>query len=717
MSEETREVFWNIPDIGRPIIYLLSLVAMALFAWGMHHRFVRYWMRGKGAPEGLRAQVGLLLSELRREPRRRLSRLRRFALCQSWSGRRLLGRIMHLMIFWGFVALFIGTLIITIQEDLTLPLFDYEFWKGTFYLVYAVILDLLGLFFMLGLLIALWRRYVARAPELERGIDDLVAMGLLFVIGLTGYLVEGLRIAARDPVNSDVGAWEFAGQGFAALCTALGMSEGAAELPHAILWWSHFLLAMAFIVYLPHSKLMHIITGPASILFADLKPRGQLTKPSDLMALMEQDDFEEEDLMIGAGKLEDLTWQEHLSFDACTMCGRCQAACPAYASDKPLNPKRLVLDLRGLQETSYGRLWRSPPAPEPVDLHGATIAADTLWACTTCMGCVEACPVLIPHVDLIVAMRRHLTMTGDIVGELQGVYRNLENNGNPWGLGWAERADWTEELETPVKLASEGDFDYLLWVGCAGSFDARARKVTVALVKLLQAARVDFAILGTEEKCNGEFARRMGNELLFQMLVTENVANLNGHGVKRIITACPHCFNTLSHDYPQFGGHYEVVHHSRFLQDLIDVGKLKVDPEAARVTGTDGPLTFHDPCYLGRYNGEYEAPRRVLKRAGIDMVEMERSRTDSFCCGAGGGRMWLEEEAHQRVNTLRVREALATGAGTIGVGCPFCLTMLEDGVKEQEQGQEQERELGREGAPEGAVKVLDLAELLAFNIQ
>ena len=704
MSDETREVFWNIPDIGRPIIYLFSLVAMALFAWGMYHRFVRFWMQGKGAPKGLKAQIRLLWSEFLREPGRRLGRLRRYALCQTWSGRRLLGRVMHLMIFWGFVALFIGTLIITVQEDFTLLLFDYEFWQGTFYLLYSVALDLLGLFFMAGLLIALWRRYLARAPELERGIDDLVAMGLLFVIGLTGYLVEGLRIAAQDPVNSDVGAWEFAGQGFAALFTALGLSEGAAELPHAALWWFHFFLAMAFIVYLPHSKLMHIITGPANILYADLKPRGQLTKPSDLMALMEQDDFEEEDLMIGAGKLEDFTWQQHLAFDACTSCGRCQAACPAHASDKPLNPKRLVLDLRGLQETSYGQLWRLEPATEPPELHDDTIAADTLWACTTCMGCVEACPVLIPHVDLIVAMRRHLTMTGDIVGDLQGVYRNLENNGNPWGIGWAQRAEWTQELETPVKLASQGDFDYLLWVGCAGAFDARARKVTLALVKLLQAAGVDFAILGTQEKCNGEFARRMGNELLFQMLVSENVATLNGHGVRKIITACPHCFNTLSHDYPQFGGHFEVYHHSQFLGQLIEAGKLEVGPKAA---GSAGNLTFHDPCYLGRYNGEYQAPRRILNEAGAGLIEMERTRTDSFCCGAGGGRMWLEEEAHQRVNTLRVKEALATGAGTLGVGCPFCLTMLEDGVKEQEQA----------GVQEGAVKVLDLAELLVRNIQ
>ena len=701
MGDETREVFWNIADPGRTIIYLISIVAMVLFAWGMYHRFVRYWMQGKGAPVGFKAQMALLWREFKREPGRRLERLQRYALFQSWSGRQHLGRIMHLMIFWGFIALFIGTLIITLQEDFTLLLFDYEFWKGSFYLVYAVILDLLGLFFMLGLLIALWRRHIAKAPELERGVDDLLAMGLLFAIGLTGYFVEGLRIAAQDPVNSDVGNWEFAGQGFAAFFTTLGMSEGAAELPHMALWWFHFFLAMVFIVYLPHSKLMHVLTGPANILYADLKPRGQLTKPSDLMALMEQEDFEEEDLLIGAGKLEDFSWQQHLGFDACTSCGRCQVACPAHASNKPLNPKRLVLDLRGLQETSYGRLWRSEPAVEPPELHGATISAETLWACTTCMGCVEACPVLIQHVDLIVALRRHLTMTGDIVNELQGVYRNLENNGNPWGIGWAERADWTEELETPVKLASQGDFEYLLWVGCAGSFDARARKVTLALVKLLQTAGVDFAILGTEEKCNGEFARRMGNELLFQMLVTENVTNLNGYGTKKIITACPHCFNTLSHDYPQFDGHYEVFHHSQFIRDLIKAGKLELD------LGTVGSLTFHDPCYLGRYNDEYEPPRQVLTYSGAELTEMDRSRTDSFCCGAGGGRMWLEEEADQRVNTLRIKEALATGASTIGVGCPFCLTMLEDGVKEQEQ----------EGAQQYAVKVLDLAEVVASSIK
>ncbi len=671
MSDEKREVFWNIPGLDQIALYLISLLAMGLFAWGMYHRLRRYWMQGRDAPSGgLFSQFAFLWGQARNRLRERVRLLLNRALLQNWLIRKPLAGLMHGLIFWGFIALLIGTLIITVQEDFTKLLFDYEFLEGRFYLVFAVTLDIMGGFLLLGLLIALWRRYVARATELERSVDDLLGVGLLFLVALTGFMVEGLRLVAD---HGDYGNYEFVGQAFAGVFAAGGLEGGAAENAHYLVWWAHFLLAMAFIVYLPHSKLMHLLTAPINIFFHDFKPAGELPESRNLMALLEQDDFNEEDLAVGAADIGDFTWRQHLGFDACVSCGRCQEVCPAFASGKPLNPKQVILGLRRLQEATYGPIFgRKGEAPA---LHGEVVEAEALWACTTCLGCVEVCPVLIQQANLIVEMRRHLATESRFPEEFQDVFRNLENNGNPWGVGWAERAEWAEGLEPPVKLASEGDFEWLFWVGCAGSFDDRNRKVARALAQLLHRAGVSFAILGPEEKCTGDSARRAGNEFLFQMLATENVATLDGYGVTRIVTACPHCFNSLRHDYPQFGGRYEVVHHSQLLKELIADGRLEPTPSHA------GVLTFQDPCYLGRANDVVEQPREVLTAAGGTLREMDRARKESFCCGAGGGRMWLEEAPGERVNELRIQDAVATGADTVAVACPFCMTMLEDGLK------------------------------------
>jgi len=671
MSDEKREVFWNIPGLDQVALYLISLLAMGLFIWGLHHRFRHYWMQGRDVPlEGLYAQLTFLWNQGRDRFQERIRLLLNRALLQHWLVRKPLAGLMHGLVFWGFIALLIGTITITIQEDFTKLLFDYEFWKGPFYLAFAIIMDVMGGLLLVGLLIGLWRRYVARAAELDRAVDDILGVGLLFLIALTGFMVEGLRLVAD---HGDYGNYEFVGQAFAGVFVAGGLEGDAVEGAHYLVWWLHFLLAMAFAVYLPHSKLMHLLTAPANIFFHDFKPAGESPESRDLMALLEQEDFNEEDLAVGAASIGDFTWRQHLSFDACVSCGRCQEVCPAFASGKPLNPKQVVRGLRRLQEATYGSIIGSKG--EAPALHGEVVEAETLWACTTCLGCVEVCPVLVQHVDLMVEMRRHLATESQFPEEFQDVFRNLENNGNPWGVGWAERAEWTKGLEPPVKLASEGDFEWLFWVGCAGSFDDRNRKVARALAQLLHRAGVSFAILGPEEKCTGDLARRAGNEFLFQMQATENVATLDGYGVTRIVTACPHCLNTLRHDYRQFGGRYEVVHHSQLLKELIAEGRLEPAPSDA------GSLTFQDPCYLGRANDVIEPPRAVLAAAGGTLREMDRTRKDSFCCGAGGGRMWLEEAPDQRVSDLRARQAADTGADTVAVGCPFCMTMLEDGLK------------------------------------
>ncbi|MDF2630832.1 MAG: putative iron-sulfur cluster-binding protein [Symbiobacteriaceae bacterium] len=672
----TREIYWNIS--GTFVMYLLLLPTVAVFAYGLWRR-VRLWRIGK--PDGRLDQIP-----------KRIGLLIRHAVLQARLAQNPLAGFFHILFSWGFVLLFIGTLVVMIEADLRIPIM-----RGNFYLFFqSFTLDVVGALAMVGVATAWVRRSLfkpraltayQKAPSI---MDDWVFLAHYLVIMWTGFFVEGIRIVVdQDPW----GAWSPFGYLHGQVLASF-MSVEAMLTLHKVLWWFHLAVAFSFVAYLPFSKMIHIFTGPTSIFFQDLKGKGELPLTN----------LESETPVLGAASLWDFTWKDIADLDACTECGRCQENCPAYLTGKPLNPKALVLDLqRHLHEKgpllALAAMGGNRPAEQAIEseLVGPVIEADALWACTSCRACMEVCPVYIEHVPKIMEMRRHQVMLqGEFPNELNQVFKNLERQGNPWGLGAHTRTKWTEGLNVPL-LADNPDAEYLFWPGCSGAFDQRGQKIVRSIVQLLEAAGVSYAILGKEEKCTGDSARRAGNEMLFQQLAMENIETLKGYGVKKIITHCPHCLNTFVNDYRQMGFEVEVVHHTQLLDRLVKDGRLKpVAPVAATVA-------YHDSCYLGRYGGEYEAPRELLQAIpGVQIKEMERNRETSMCCGAGGAQMWMEEHHGTRINIDRTRQALATGAETVATNCPFCMTMMSDGVAAEDQA--------------GSVQVLDVAEMLLKSV-
>jgi Fe-S oxidoreductase/nitrate reductase gamma subunit len=671
VPEVGREVFGNIPGPLVAVFYVSVTVFVGLFAYLLAVR-VRNWDRG--AAETRRGLWG-----------RRLSQLERGLSMRSVMETRDTG-LMHAMIYYGFIVLFLGT--VTLEIDHLAPE-GLKFLEGRVYQGYSAILDAFGIVFLVGVGWAAVRRWGIRPwkARTKSKPEDAVILGLLALIALTGFAVEAARISVDGRPDFEV--WSFVGYPLAAL-----VPEASASGIHQTMWIAHLVTFLAFLVVLPTTKLRHMITSPLNMaLSPHERPKGAMRPVPNLM---EAADVE----TIGAARVAEFTWKQLLDTDACTICGRCTSVCPANQTGKPLDPREIVLKLG-----EVAALTGSPPVSPPVGLDaGITVTADSvfervtaeeLWACTSCRACDEVCPVNIEILDKILDMRRYLTlMEGDFPAELGGTFISLENSSNPYGMSQQKRADWTAELDFPVKrLGDEGvTAEYLYWVGCAGSFDDRNRKVTVSTARLLHEAGVDFAILGPLEMCTGDPARRAGNEYVFQQLALSNIQTLDDLGVTKVVTQCPHCFNTISNEYPQLGGEYEVVHHSQLLMDLVSSGRIV--PK-----GTAGQrITYHDPCYLGRHNDVYLAPRDVLSSLSGDVVEMPRNGTGSFCCGAGGARMWMEEHDGKKVNIERTEEAIATGSDVIATGCPFCFVMLDDGVKE----------LGNED-----VIVQDLAMLLA----
>lgn len=582
--------------------------------------------------------------------------------------------IMHWLIFWGFVVFAIGTLSVMLEEDFKIPIY-----RGSYYLVLSFLLDIFGAGAIVGLLMALWRRYVIRPPRLDSNPDDGVTLLLILGIIVTGFILEGLRISfTKDP-------WAgWTPVGFMLAKSFSQMAETAQRNLHQVVWWIHLLLTFGFIAYIPHSKLFHIITGSLNQYLAKDKA-AQALVPLDL----EDENIEQ----FGIAEIQQFTWKQLMDGDACIRCGRCQDNCPAHLTQKPLSPKKFTQDLKN---HLYERVEKFRQTNEEIGglaLVPEVIEEDVVWSCTTCRSCEEQCPVFVEHVPKIVDLRRNLVMMeSNFPSEAQLAFRGMENNGNPWNIGWKSRADWAQELSVPL-LVENSEVEYLYWPGCSGAFDNRNKKVAIAVVKLLQKAGVSFGILGTEEKCCGDSARRLGNEYLFQNLAQENIETMNGYGVRKIITSCPHCYNTIKNEYPHFGGNYQVYHHSEFLAQLLKEGRLKPQKKL------DLQCTYHDSCYLGRYNDIYTEPRAILHTiTGLAVLEMERNREKGFCCGAGGGRMWLEEHIGKRINLERTEQALTTGANTIVTACPFCLTMLEDGTKMKNVNE--------------TIKTKDLAELL-----
>lgn len=616
-------------------------------------------------------------------PLQRTKRLLRTGVFQAKVARKRYAGPMHQLIYWGFVVLFIGTVLVLIDYDITLPLFQYQFLKGNFYLLFEFTLDLFGILFLIGLGMALRRRLRPGSESFTRRPQDYWVVGSLFLLGVQGFFVEALRLAIRDP------AWApFSFGGYAMSFAFQPLGDATLLTTYRVMWWFHALTLFTWIAVLPFTKMRHILTAPASIFLSSQGTqlhKGELPTPFNLQRALETGDL---DIKMGAQRLEDFTWRQLAMVDACTECGRCTDACPAYAAGRPLSPMQVVLDLqhemnrqamaplRTVFVDPYAENGAPKAAPAGNQLVDGVVNHVTLWSCVTCRACMEACPVDIEHVPLIVEMRRGLVMESRLDAHQSKLLNNLANTGNPYGFPASDRDAWAKDLEVP-RLASVDrpeELEVLWWVGCSGSYDPRNQKVTQALVRLYKAAGVRFAILGNEERCNGDPARRLGEESRFQELVIQNAETLKKYKARKVVTQCPHCFNTLRNEYRRFGVELDVEHHTQFLDRLVREGRLRLNP------GATDAITFHDPCYLGRYNDEYEAPRRLLRLVrNQDAPEMDRHRNNSFCCGAGGSNMWYEvKQERERISRIRFREAQATGARRLGTACPFCMTMFDD---------------------------------------
>jgi Fe-S oxidoreductase len=670
--------------IGPIVLLVLTLLGFGAFAW----------------------RAALLVRLLRLgKPERRLDhpwRRLRDELVIYLGQRKLLTRpyylrgITHALIFWGFLVITYGSADLLLRGVLGWHL------PGTESGVYAWSLDLFAVAVLASIAVAMFRRAVLRPAHMHIAREGYVILGLIAFLMLTLLVFEAAGIAAgkipeggTPPPLARTVERLFSGQG--------------AELIFAGAWWAHVVTILGFAAYLPRTKHLHIVTTLPNVGFRKQTPRGQLSLIKDI----------EDQETFGAATIRDFSWKQLLDGYTCTECGRCSDNCPALATGKPLDPQKIVLDIRDqllregpnllrMAKDADGRTPAAVDSAKPLTMNGdptppahwVDTKPEELWACTTCAACVEACPVTIEHIDKIVDMRRYLTlMEGAAPPEAQKAMTNIERAGNPWGEARASRGDWAAGLEVPT-IAEKPDAEYLYFVGCAGSYDRRNQRVAQALAKILKSASVSFAILGAAETCNGDPARRLGNEYLYQLQAQQNIETLNAVGVRKVITSCPHCFNTIANEYPQLGGNYEVVHALPLVQKLI---------AEKRITLTEGPaevVAYHDPCYLGRHNGIYDQPRAVLDAIpGVERKEIEpHHRERGFCCGAGGGRMWMEEKMGQRVNHRRIEQLVManTGATKLASGCPYCLIMLEEGV-------------GAKGIQE-QVKAVDVLELIAARV-
>ncbi|QBD82016.1 (Fe-S)-binding protein [Ktedonosporobacter rubrisoli] len=683
--------------IGTAIFVLIFLAALALF--------------------GLRSgKLVALLAKARPEDRTdhlddRIGDFFLIVLGQSGVLRDPLPGLAHFFTFWGFIVIQFGLLNLILGAfNGSLPLLGDN---PTF----AIILDAFVILVLLALILFTIRRGIVRPKQLSSSLhgplDGFIILGLILLVIVTLALVEGFEYAA-----SNGAAWTPIGAFMAPVLSTVRPEVNV--FWYRAFWWLHILTVLGFLVYLPRSKHLHLMATPFNVFFRNYNSKGALPL---LENIEERDDY-------GVSKAEQFTWKELLDGYACTECGRCNTVCPAANTGKPLFPKEIVLGVKEsllsrsqeiLGEKSVFTRFEDKPVQDEVPEHAplirGTISTEALWACTTCMACMEICPVSIEHVPKIVDMRRSLVMEeSDFPQEVTSLFNNIERNGNPWEISNDKRAEWAAGLEVPL-LAENPDADVLYWVGCMGSFDRRNQQVATSVAKILKAAKVNFAILGPEESCTGDPARRIGNEYLWQMQAQQNIETLNGYGFnsgdthnghapgsngaakhRTIITACPHCFNTIGNEYPQLGGNYDVVHHTVFIDKLLAEEKLAL-PQGF----DERKLTYHDPCYIGRYNDIYDEPRRVLTVLNNNgITEMRRHRNKSFCCGGGGGRVWMEEKIGKRVNQTRINEALETDAEVLAAACPFCITMFEDGVK----GVEAEEKM----------KVEDISEIIARAI-
>lgn len=583
---------------------------------------------------------------------------------------------MHLLIFWGVTIQVIGTAINLMQMKLFTPFELANFPRSGWYLGYELVMDLAGVAILLGVGLALYRRLVWKPKTLETSWDDYYALGMLALIPLFGYTTESLRLVASNPPWA---AWSPVGNLAAGWLRSLGLTPAAATAAHDWFFWSHAAIALGLVASIPFTKMRHLVYAPLNVVLHPLRKAGVLEIIEDI----------ETTEKLGVGEINEFTSRQLLSFDACLRCGRCEEACPVSISGQSYSPRKLVQNLRTMMvETLVTPNGNSRP------ILAEALPQEDVWTCTTCGACLTLCPAFVNPVDEVIDLRRYQALTtGKLPKSVADTLRNLERKGNPWGMAPEQRMDWAEGLEVR-ELAPGESTDVLIFLGCAFAFDERNKKVARSFIRLLQKTGVDFAVLGFDEMCCGETARRMGHEYMFQEMARQNIETLQKVKFQRIVTQCPHCFNTLKNEYPQLGGDFKVQHYTEFLAEL-DLPQFSPNGHER--------VTFHDSCYLGRYNQLLAQPRQLLKEAGIPIVEMPRHGMNSLCCGGGGGQMWMETDANTRINHVRLKDAQAVSAGVVATACPYCLLMFDDAIRSKGLGEQ--------------VQVMDVAEMLEKRLQ
>ncbi|WP_255169390.1 heterodisulfide reductase-related iron-sulfur binding cluster [Natrononativus amylolyticus] len=692
----TRETFWGISGVEEILFYYLAAVAIVVFLYGVYARFARYGDADADWFDRVDDLGGRIVSAAKIV----LSNEKQF-------NRDLYGGLMHSFIMWGFLSLLIATTILAVDMDIwTKALGQDSFFVGDFYLAYQFMVDAMGLLFVVGIGMAMYRRYWVKNHRLwdrHTSSEDDLFIWTLFLLGVGGFALEGLRI-----LGTGYPEWEivsFVGWGTALAFEAVGVDQALAASLHWWAWWSHAILALVFIAWIPYAKPFHMISSFANVVTRDEKAGARLPGiPADLDAT-------------NAESIEDFTWKEMLDQDACTKCGRCSAVCPAKASDRPLDPRNVILDLKKYRE----ELDAETTEPKPIIADGGTsvIDAETMESCMACMACMDACPVEIEHLNSFTRLNRQMVDQGDVKPSMQDVFQNVMQNGNTFGDSPRNRGDWTGELEFDVTDAREEEVDYLWYVGDYPSYDERNKQVARSLATILEEADVTFGILFEDEKYDGNDIRRVGEEFLYLELAGHHVESFEACEFEKIVCTDPHSYNTFKNEYPEVDfaefaddpmmpfeydehwnadGEVEVLHWTQAVEELVESGALGLSG-----TELDYTVTYHDPCHLGRYNDEYEAPRELVKATGCELSEMPRNRANSFCCGGGGGGLWMDFEEEPKPSEERLREALEdTDAGRevekFVVACPMCMTMYEDGRKT--------------GGFEEEIEIVDIAELI-----
>ena len=638
-------------------VYLLSALGFGVASLLLYRRVVRLVLLGRPTDRfdrPFRRIVGAIPLTLGQSK-----------VLQSVSPGRDRAGLAHVVIFWGFLS-FLLSYLVFIYGDSTWSPFSRTVLTETGVKAFAVYIDILAVAFLAVLAWAVLRRWVARPHrlrfDLTRSIDAVVIIVFTSLLMLLTLATEALFVASGGEGPE---AAVLVGSAVGGLLGDLGMTKRTAVGLHEVFWWTHLGVILGFGIYIPLSKHMHLLGSPASFLFRSLEPMGALETPTDL----------ETAESFGAGQVREFTWKELLDGHACAVCGRCTDSCPAHISGKVLSPMHIVENLKEQLLEVGPVVARGGDEQDEMALVGGRIQKEALWDCVTCGACEQECPVGVEHLDTIVDMRRHLVMERATMPESgMNALMSMEQRGHPWRGTTFTRTDWTEGLNVKT-LAEHPDAKVLFWVGCTAALEQRSQGMARAMASVLKRAGVDFAVLGAEEACTGDPARRMGNEYLYQVLARQNIETLRGYGVTKVVTICPHCFNTMKNEYPHLGGRFEVLHYSEYVAELIEQGRIKP------VVSVETTVAYHDSCYLGRHNGVYDPPREIARAIpGVTLVEMERRRERGFCCGAGGGHMWMEESRGSRINHLRTDQFMETGADTVGVSCPFCLQMFEEGI-------------------------------------